>query len=98
MTQGLTKSEVTALTKISPSGLRDSIRSAGDALKLSGYEFSTIFDIVLNIHKQEETPKHFSIINNRYLTFPESQIYDLVECESVSTPQEDKLMAITFWI
>jgi|TARA_B100001964_G_C14016259_1_gene501694 hypothetical protein len=99
MTAGLTKSEQLALTRINPKAkLEPFTVPVGDALKLSGYEFAVIFDIFLNLYSLPTCPDFFSIINNRYLTFPNGDVYDLIECTKVSTPKEKKLMALTFWI
>ena len=99
MTAGLTKSEQQALIKINKDRILETFTvPVGDALKIAGYEFSVIFDIFLNLYGLADLPEFFSIINNRYLTFPDGYIYDLLECIKVDTPKEKKLMALTFWI
>ena len=85
----LTTSEEAALN------LGEDLIPIGQALKLAGYDFSTILDIFR--HLGGDPSAYFSIVNNRYLAIPGQSLYDLVECIEVDTPPEKKLMALTFW-
>ena len=86
--------------------------SVVEALKTSGYDLATILSIVKGIQNSlgyadiQELPKHFSIINNKYLSVPlqsgqESAFFDIEEIGAPAleaTPGEQKLMALTFWL
>jgi hypothetical protein len=80
-----------------------------EALKASGYDLATILSIVKGIQGMgyeslQELPKHFSIINNKYLLVPapteESMLFDINNIMGPALeapPEEQKLMALTFW-
>lgn len=86
--------------------------SVVEALKTSGYDLATVLSIVKGIQSiagyadTQELPKHFSIINNKYLSVPlqlgrGSAFFDIEEIgapELDTTPDEQKLMALTFWL
>ena len=69
-----------------------------EALKLSGYETATIADIMRHIQEEQQIPKKFSIVNNRYLVHKPDIVYDLHKSEVLwEQPNEPKKIAIIFW-
>ena len=80
----------------------DILLSVAEALKSSGYDLATVLDIIKRIQEFDYLPAYFSIINNKFLAFPkvkdEQRIYSLLDCEYIDSPEERKLMALTFWI
>jgi len=69
-----------------------------EALKLAGFEIATIADIMENLQNEKELPAKFSIINNRYLVYKKDLVYDLYKSTAIEQPDEQKRMAIIFWI
>jgi hypothetical protein len=78
--------------------LTDKLLPICEALKLSGFETATIADIMDNLQNEPELPSRFSIINNRYLVYRGDLIYDLQKSIVIEQPDEEKKMAIIFWI
>jgi hypothetical protein len=79
------------------------VTSIAEALKSSGYDWATTLNIFKVIQEGSVFPTHFSIVNNKFLVFPNSEnsrptIYNLDTCEYVESPEENKLMALTFWM
>ena len=79
------------------------VTSIAEALKSSGYDWATTLNIFKVIQEGSVFPAHFSIVNNKFLVFPDSEnsrptIYNLDTCEHVDSPGENKLMALTFWM
>ena len=86
-----------------------------EALKTSGYDLATVLSIVKSLQygpyaAAQSLPKHFSVINNKYLSVPliddggqnyRSYIFDIDVMNApvlTTPPTERKLMALTFWL
>jgi hypothetical protein len=78
--------------------LTDKLLPICEALKLSGFETATIADIMDNLQNEPELPNRFSIINNRYLVYKRDLVYDLQKSVVIEQPDEEKKMAVIFWI
>lgn len=70
-----------------------------EALKLAKFETATIADIMHNLQSEPELPTRFTIMNNRYLVYKPSAVYDLHKSELLQQPpNEPKKMAVVFWL
>jgi hypothetical protein len=90
----------------------DKLMAVVEALKTAGYDLAVILSIVKGIQgtgyeSLQELPDHFSIINNKYLSIPAPAPVDVPLLFDMNNttgpaievpPEEQKLMALTFWL